>query len=51
MAGTYNNQYMVVDLSKIHPNTGIDDGALWVAEQIPGLIVGEDQTSVLRAGK
>ena len=34
--GTYNNQYMVLDLKKIHLNQYIDDGALWVVEQIPG---------------
>ena len=35
-SGTYNNQYMVLDLKKIHLNQSIDDDALWVVEQIPG---------------
>ena len=35
-SGTYNNQYMVVDLKKVHLNNVLEDDALWVAEQIPG---------------
>ena len=35
-SGTYNNQYMVLDLNRVHINRSIDDGALWVVEQIPG---------------
>ena len=34
--GTYNNQYMILDLKKINLTNSIDDGALWVVEQIPG---------------
>ena len=34
--GTYNNEYMVLDLKKIELNKAINDGALWVVEQIPG---------------
>lgn len=33
--GTYNNQYMVLDLKKIHLKTSIEDDALWIVEQIP----------------
>jgi hypothetical protein len=50
VAGTYNNQYMVIDLKKVELNKTINDGALWVVEQIPGLVVGQDQTAILRAG-
>jgi hypothetical protein len=49
-SGTYNNQYMVLDLKKFHPGSGIDDGALWVAEQIPGLVATGDETNILRYG-
>jgi len=49
-SGTYNNQYMVVDLKKFHKGKGLDDGALWVAEQIPGRVEYEDVTEVLRYG-
>ena len=34
-SGTYNNQWMVVDLSKVSGGR-LDDGALWVMEQLPG---------------
>ncbi|XP_033098248.1 phospholipase B-like 1 [Anneissia japonica] len=48
-SGTYNNQYMVIDRKKIS-KTSIDDGALWVVEQIPTLVESGDETAVLRAG-
>ena len=35
-AGTYNNQYMVLDLKKVELQKAIHDSALWVVEQIPG---------------
>jgi hypothetical protein len=41
---------MVIDLNKIKLNQSVDDNALWVTEQIPGLVVFEDQTNILRAG-
>lgn len=50
-AGTYNNQYMVIDLKKIHLKSAIDDGALWVVEQIPSLVEAGDMTPILRTGK
>ncbi|XP_029913074.1 phospholipase B-like 1 [Myripristis murdjan] len=49
-SGTYNNQYMVVDRSKVKLGHSIDDGALTVVEQIPGLVEYSDQTPVLRRG-
>ena len=42
---------MVIDLKQIRLKENIGDGALWVVEQIPGLVVGRDQTPVLRAGQ
>ena len=41
---------MVVDLKKVTLNRELANGTLWVTEQIPGLVVGADQTTVLRAG-
>jgi len=49
-SGTYNNQYMVIDLKKVKLNKCLDDDALWVVEQIPGLVEGQDETPILRAG-
>lgn len=49
-SGTYNNQYMVLDRSKIKLGHSIDDGALTVVEQIPGFVQYSDQTQALRRG-
>ncbi|XP_059142725.1 phospholipase B-like [Physella acuta] len=49
-SGTYNNQYMVIDLKLFTPKKPILDNTLWVVEQIPGLVVAEDATPILRAG-
>lgn len=49
-SGTYNNQYMVIDLKKIQLGKSVKNDALWVVEQIPGLVVAGDQTPILRAG-
>lgn len=50
LAGTYNNQYMVLDRSKVKLGHSVDDGALTVVEQIPGLVEYSDQTQALRRG-
>lgn len=50
IAGTYNNQYMVLDRSKVKLGHSVDDGALTVVEQIPGLVEYSDQTPALRRG-
>nr|XP_054763477.1 phospholipase B-like 1 [Lytechinus pictus] len=34
-SGTYNNQYMIIDRTKIKPKIAILDDALWVVEQVP----------------
>ncbi|KAL5516233.1 hypothetical protein EMCRGX_G001516 [Ephydatia muelleri] len=49
-SGTYNNQYMVLDLKKITLKSNIADDALWVVEQIPGYVASGDQTPILRTG-
>jgi len=49
-SGTYNNQYMVIDLNRVVLNNHVQDGALWIVEQIPGLVIGTDQTAILRTG-
>ncbi|KAK7939393.1 hypothetical protein WMY93_002719 [Mugilogobius chulae] len=49
-SGTYNNQYMVLDRSKVKLGHSVDDGALTVVEQIPGLVQSSDQTQALRLG-
>eukprot|EP01123_Difflugia_compressa_P008893 TRINITY_DN2800_c0_g1_i1.p1 TRINITY_DN2800_c0_g1~~TRINITY_DN2800_c0_g1_i1.p1 ORF type:complete len:510 (-),score=103.39 TRINITY_DN2800_c0_g1_i1:59-1417(-) len=49
-SGTYNNQYMVIDLNKFHVGVGLDDGAFWVVEQIPGKVEFADETELLRFG-
>lgn len=50
LQGTYNNQYMVLDRSKVKLGHSVDDGALTVVEQIPGLVEYSDQTQALRMG-
>lgn len=49
--GTYNSQYMVLDLNKVSLGRSIDDGALTVVEQIPGKVLSSDQTQALRRGE
>ncbi|KAL6103320.1 plbd1 [Pungitius sinensis] len=49
-SGTYNNQYMVLDRSRVKLGHSLDDGALTVVEQIPGLVEYSDQTQALRRG-
>lgn len=49
-SGTYNNQYMVLDMKKVKLQYSLDDGALYIIEQIPMLVEYSDQTNVLRKG-
>ena len=37
-SGTYNNQWMVVDMNKVVEGN-LEEGALWVMEQLPGRLV------------
>ncbi|GBM34367.1 Putative phospholipase B-like 2, partial [Araneus ventricosus] len=47
-SGTYNNQWMILDLNKFQPGKPLQDGLLWVIEQLPGYVHSEDVTDVLR---
>ncbi|XP_071540745.1 putative phospholipase B-like 2 [Panulirus ornatus] len=47
-SGTYNNQWMVVDYKKFKHRKHIKRNTLWVLEQLPGLIVANDQSHILR---
>ena len=50
-SGTYNNQFMVLNLNLIDTNTKIiSDGALYISEQLPGYCPLEDVTNFLRKG-
>jgi hypothetical protein len=47
-SGTYCNQYMIVDMKLYQPNAPIVANTLWVTEQIPGLVISQDKSDVLR---
>ncbi|XP_059041988.1 phospholipase B-like 1 isoform X2 [Mustela lutreola] len=47
-SGTYNNQYMVLDLKKVKPKYSLDTGTLYIVEQIPTYVEYSDQTEILR---
>ncbi|KAF6260696.1 laminin A [Scenedesmus sp. NREL 46B-D3] len=49
-SGTYNNQYMVLDLKRFMPRRQLQEGLLWVAEQLPGVVEAADMTQVLARG-
>lgn len=49
-SGTYNNQWMVLDLNKFTPGQDLPDDTLWIAEQFPGVVGTRDVTSMLRYG-
>jgi len=49
-SGTYNNQYMILDLKKWLPYNAMPPNTLFVVEQIPGLVQGSDVTDVLERG-
>ena len=50
MAGTYNNQYMIIDFKLFKTGEQLPYGLLYVIEQIPGLVVYGDQTETLKRG-
>jgi hypothetical protein len=43
-SGTYNNQYMVLDLGRFRPGEALQPGLLTVVEQVPGLVMWDDAT-------
>jgi len=47
-SGTYNNQWQVVDYKKFTPGKPVQNGLLWISEQVPGYYVSEDETNVIR---
>jgi len=49
-SGTYNNQYAIIDFKLYKPGRPLVADTLWVMEQIPGTVVGADQTSLLTFG-
>jgi hypothetical protein len=48
-SGTYNNEWMIVDMNKFTPGEPVRAGLLTVLEQIPGSVVVSDRTDVLKA--
>jgi hypothetical protein len=46
-SGTYNNQWQIVDYKLFTPGQPIKPGTLWIAEQIPGFVVANDESSFL----
>lgn len=49
-SGTYNNQYMILDLKKVELKKRIHTGALFIVEQIPTMVRYSDQTNILQKG-
>ncbi|KDO27535.1 hypothetical protein SPRG_06802 [Saprolegnia parasitica CBS 223.65] len=47
-SGTYNNQWMILDLHRFTPGVGLADGGLTILEQMPGAVESSDMTQVLR---
>lgn len=49
-SGTYNNQWMVVNLNLFTPGEDLQPNTLWIVEQLPGQVVAADQTTILSFG-
>ena len=47
-SGTYNNEWMAVDMKLYTPGERIRDNTFWVAEQVPGTIAAYDKSDLLR---
>jgi hypothetical protein len=48
--GTYNNQYMIIDLKVFQAGQQLQPGLLTIVEQIPGLVLFDDLTETLERG-
>ena len=46
-SGTYNNQWLIVDLNVFEPGVEPSSDVLWVTEEAPGLMHAQDQTASL----
>ena len=46
-SGTYNNQWLVIDLNKFEAGVEPTSDLLWVTEEAPGLMHAQDQTATL----
>jgi Phospholipase B len=46
-SGTYNNEFFVVDMNVFVPGSPLQDGLLYILDQIPGYIEYDDMTHVL----
>jgi hypothetical protein len=49
-SGTYNNQYMCLDMKLFKPKQSLPKDLFWVVEQTPLFVKGEDQTKMLARG-
>lgn len=49
-SGTYNNQWLVVDLKRFFPGDDLHSGLLTIVEQLPGIIRSGDMTQILAFG-
>lgn len=49
-SGTYNNQWMILDLSLFTPGKPLLPNTMWVCEQFPGIVKSRDVTEMLRYG-
>ena len=49
-SGTYNNQWMVFDLTKFTPGKPLPPNTMWVSEQLPGIVLSRDVTEVISYG-
>lgn len=49
-SGTYNNEWLVVDLGRFEPGGELKEGLLTVVDQIPGLVTAADRTRSLERG-
>jgi len=47
-SGTYNNQWIITDYNKFQPGAELQEGTLWILEQIPGICESADVTNVLQ---